>query len=409
MHSTITKGMPYGTMVYKRIRQVRRQGHVLLPTIGSQVPLAVEPLVDSATRVKCNTKPFLVTREVELLFDQSDFSWLVFVSEPVVMTCQNSNEKGLRLQIAEWQHEKSIDRDLVVRVALSKLCSTGISPIYCHQELFHPAALNLGQGHYSSLLRKFANLFPGPETTFDYVFSDNETAATMTFDWNAQNMSSIALHPSYQNNTGQGVLGFALPHHFDLISEHPPEDHDIYCVSTLIGPSCLYEGLTWSLVQEIPPIGFRAERPPAPWSIELLGRSLQNDIKFRLPDFYQRGAGDTYFSGKMLAKLARILLIYEELEDLCFSSDRPVQYENPCRNLSLPAKTMFDEALGSLRSSVEIWVNGTAETPFVFDPTWGGVVSCGCLFDDKHGVCKNAFPECPAFFDPGLNFGVSQC
>jgi endo-1,3(4)-beta-glucanase len=33
----------------------------------------------------------------------------------------------------------------------------------------------------------------------------------------------------------------------------------------------------------------------------------------------------------------------------------------------------------------------------------GGLVSCGCLFDGT--TCKNKFPDCPAFDDPGLNFG----
>ena len=46
-------------------------------------------------------------------------------------------------------------------------------------------------------------------------------------------------------------------------------------------------------------------------------KALLGDIGFELPDFFQRGAGDTYFSGKYLAKLARILLISEEVHDLC--------------------------------------------------------------------------------------------
>jgi hypothetical protein len=36
------------------------------------------------------------------------------------------------------------------------------------------------------------------------------------------------------------------------------------------------------------------------------------------------------------------------------------------------------------------------------------VVSCGCDFDGDKQICKNEFPECTGFYDPGLNFGVSD-
>jgi hypothetical protein len=37
------------------------------------------------------------------------------------------------------------------------------------------------------------------------------------------------------------------------------------------------------------------------------------DLKYRLPQNYLIGAGDTYFSGKLLGRLARILIIADEL------------------------------------------------------------------------------------------------
>ena len=46
---------------------------------------------------------------------------------------------------------------------------------------------------------------------------------------------------------------------------------------------------------------------------------------------------------------------------------------------------------------------GKSDLIFFGSIVGGGVVSCGCLFDGKK--CKNRFPECPAFDDPGLNFG----
>ena len=69
----------------------------------------------------------------------------------------------------------------------------------------------------------------------------------------------------------------------------------------------------------------------------------------------------------------------------------------------MPTKQERQGAIDRLRSSVEIWINGTAETPFVYDVAWGGVVSCGCNFDGTH--CTNRYPDCPGFLDQGLNFG----
>ena len=409
MTSTLTYGMPYMTMQYSTIGGVFHKGDEMFPTIGSSTRLNGSPILDGAKKLKCDTKhPVRMEREMEMLYDASDFTWVAFVSEPVMVRCITRSTGAVMLQIVEFAHDSAIDRDLVVRVALAKQCSTGINPIYCHQQKLHPTALLLGQGHYGSILRDFADRFPGPETSFNYEFSKDGNTSKLIFDWDAKSMSDIALHPLPPTNTsGNNVIGFALPHQFDSIVQVPPADHDLYCVASLVGPACLYEGSVWELIEKIPDIGFRAPRSPSPWSIPFLAKSLQNDIEFSLPEFFERGAGDTYFSGKMLAKLARIVLIAEEFTEICgHHGSFPAGYEEVCRNAALPSDHAFEKAVNRLKSSVEVWVNGTAEIPFVYDAEWGGVVSCGCDFDAKKGVCKNKFPYCPGFEDPGLNFGV---
>jgi endo-1,3(4)-beta-glucanase len=59
---------------------------------------------------------------------------------------------------------------------------------------------------------------------------------------------------------------------------------------------------------------------------------------------------------------------------------------------------------GDLPRMVIFQHNGSAATPFTYDTAWGGLVSCGCLFNDKE-KCDNVFPDCPAYSDPLLNFG----
>jgi endo-1,3(4)-beta-glucanase len=121
----------------------------------------------------------------------------------------------------------------------------------------------------------------------------------------------------------------------------------------------------------------------------------------------RRGSGDTYFSGKFLAKLARILTITEEMNELCgekgFIDQHMDGYLQFCKNATLPKREDVDEAIRHLREGVEVWINGTAETPFVYDKTWGGVISCGCYME--HEKCVNKYPDCPGFSDQGLNFG----
>jgi hypothetical protein len=244
MHSSITKGMPYATMRYHHIRNVGDSGETILPSVVSEIPLAKNPTVDDSDReVQCHHKaaPFRVEREIKLFFEQSDFTWLVFVSEPVTMQCLVDEIGRLKLQVVAWDQEPDTERDLVLRVALLQLCSTGTEPVWCHQERMHPTALLLGQGHYGEQLRQHANHFPGRNSSFHYSLEDETDStgqvATLTFDWDAQDMSEIALHPVPANKTA--ILGYALPHHFDIIVQSPPADHDIYCVSSLIGPACL--------------------------------------------------------------------------------------------------------------------------------------------------------------------------
>ncbi len=114
------------------------------------------------------------------------------------------------------------------------------------------------------------------------------------------------------------------------------------------------------------------------------------DLKWKIPQNYMAGAGDTYFSGKLLARLSRVLLIAEEV--------------------GLRQTSEFQDALDHLRSGVEIWLNGSAQSIFLYDRSWGGLMMCGCDygydFERRVGYCKNQLPNCPALVDMGQNFGA---
>lgn len=216
-------------------------------------------------------------------------------------------------------------------------------------------------------------------------------------------------HPLRSSNSIEEeatLITFALPHHLDLLDPDTKPDGKSYCRSSLYGPTCLVEGATWTLKENLPRIGLQAPRAPRAQFVPALAEAVMEDINYTLPEFFERGAGDTYFSGKMISKLSRILLITEELEDICGGKRHDVdmtEYRPICSNVTLPSRRQQREALDRLRRYVQVWIDGTGETPFVYDATWGGVVSCGCWFDGT--TCTNQYPNCPAFEDQGLNFG----
>ena len=94
----------------------------------------------------------------------------------------------------------------------------------------------------------------------------------------------------------------------------------------------------------------------------------------------------------MLAKLGRIILVASELKGLAatpttdtFDLNDPSQRElkkivDACRKVELPSDEVMGDAVDRLRRGVEVWLNGTAEAPFLYDAKWGGLVSCGCAY-----------------------------
>ena len=95
----------------------------------------------------------------------------------------------------------------------------------------------------------------------------------------------------------------------------------------------------------------------------LVGNGVYNGVDFTLPDYFMRGAGDTYFSGKMLAKLGRIILIAEELTRIA-KQDSTLEVVQACQNAVLPSEKEIQDATSRLKAGVEIWLNGTAEAKF---------------------------------------------
>jgi hypothetical protein len=439
MTSHIVRGMPYATMQY--------EGGAQPAIAGGKIPVT-PPLVDGNTKLECGDiilhettkkpKSFskseaVSAKEVQMHFKGSDFTCVVFFSRPVQVSCSVAPENdgpGLIPETMFQMHvtDETKDMDttstsspLIVRLALVSQCTTGHSSIHEHcvsqQQMKDPDG-------YLEVLRENAGFFPkNPKMEVDFSSkeeeSETEDSFRVTFDWDVQKFN--------QNNDTE-LLMFALPHHQTglepLQGESTNEVLTNYCTPTFHGETCLVKGSKWSLVEKLgKPLSFIGARPPASDFIPDLADAISHDLGYELPDNMYRAAADTYFPGKVLARLGRVILIATELRKLAGAKDDTAtnlgEYDNDMdpkryslsveasKKVAVPSKDDITQAVDRLRHGVQVWIDGTGETQYVYDTTWGGLVNCGCHYKgtvDK-GVCTNTFPECPALSDVNENFG----
>jgi len=393
MKSTLARGSPYVTMVYNGAvttpSAVTARSLGLLPTVYSQTSLSDSPIADTNRRVNCESgEVFRVEEEVQLNFVNGQ-RWVLFVSDAIDMKCQSNQGGPTILQVVPDNNDT--ESPLIIRAAL-------IMPSMNSESMDGDEAFAT---EYLGQLRSSKDLFPGELTSVSQSFdveSGTANYAKISFDWDPQSMNS-------GSGAASDMIMFALPHHKDLMGASVMTT---LCTPSLIGPVCLAKGTTWDMVEQLPVVDFQAPRHPDPSHIPAIAAALKDDIRYQIPTNFQIGAGDTYFSGKTVAKLARILLIAEELKDLCelsYNSEGTIaaEYAAACNGLELPSDEDFKTALDQLRGAVTVWIKNNDQAPWVYDGKWGGLVSCGCLYSD--GICTNQFPDCPAFTDQGLNFG----
>jgi hypothetical protein len=450
MVAHIVRGMPMATMVYT--------GKDIVPSIvGGKVP-ASDPLIDGTTALKCgvlgrdddgqllpsrveDSQP--VQREVLLHFKGSDFTWVVFFSKPVSVSCssapdpesfQGTTPGGATMMGSMFQFQVTSvgangdDHDeepLIVRTALVDECTTGHAAIMAHCE--ESRRMKDPEG-YLDILRKTAHVYPQGSPKVDLHFSDAvQNVSRISFDWDVS--SSMDSHGSDDDDE---LLMYALPFQQEMLEGIGGVSTNKvltdFCKPTFHGSTCLVQGRKWSLVETVEPKpSFYGARPPEASAIPTLVESLTTDLKNRLSDNLQRGAADTYFSGKILARQGRVLLIASELLELAnddngsacktlyneanIDPERCDRSVRAAKKATLPTKNDIEAALDDLREGVEIWASGLGEAPYVYDSTWGGLVNCGCNYTlpkgakGDHGFCNNVFPNCPALVDVNEDFG----
>ena len=400
MRAAIVRGAPYLTMEY----------FDATPRIFVQHVLAADPVADNFHVLKCGTRlgefsaqPVLVTKELRLQFDTADTTWLVFVSEPTEFVCSNvvanhskplapgeidPNDEGWELKVDSFELRaiKPMSHGMM-RAAMVNNCTFGQNPITCEAK-----GKPRKNDAFAQIIREHADIYPTGECDINFVFPVDSTAEEelrLQFNWRPASMRELKGKLGKTPGDAVELIMFALPHHQESILPIVGSSNEVIkvgCLPTIHGEACLIKGGEWSLLERLHQIRFTAPRPPRGEMLGDIRKAVERDLHFQIPINYQIGAGDTYFSGKMLAKLARILLVADEIK--------------------VVNRKLFKDALVRLEQGIEVWLNGSALSPFLYDKDWGGLVTCGCMFNHTTLRCANKYPDCPALYDFGYNFGA---
>eukprot|EP00804_Cyclotella_cryptica_P003429 CCRYP_002080-RA/>CCRYP_002080-RA protein AED:0.31 eAED:-0.42 QI:0/-1/0/1/-1/1/1/0/161 len=145
--------------------------------------------------------------------------------------------------------------------------------------------------------------------------------------------------------------------------------------------SCFLSNLATDLIPCRPlPLGlpsFVSSRPAHHRAIPGLAEDLSKDVLYALPENYM--LGDTYFSGKMLAKLGRAIVIAQELCGLAETPDKAksdtstangkelFEIIQSCNNEALQTEEEVVNAIDRLKQGVEVRLIGTSLAPLTYD------------------------------------------
>ena len=257
MRTAIVRGSPYTSMEYKDST----------PKITAQRSTTRLPVIDDNENntLICGVgagvygESKLVQREIRISFDVSDFSWLVFFSEPTEITCSITPEPPAifyGLGVPPPANEPHGHMEIMatkpmeigmVRIALANNCTTGRNPEYCHK-----LGTPFNNSQYMDLLRAHSDVYPTGKADVRFTFpveSAEEEELRLNFNWEPAYMSAmknqsdddlISIAPLIGRPDVE-LLMFAIPHHQERLS--PTEQssnfvHSIGCTPTLHGMAC---------------------------------------------------------------------------------------------------------------------------------------------------------------------------
>ncbi len=346
----VTRGSVFLTMRYDRAT----------PSIYSGAPLhrqAKGNVTIDGRGAACDGETMHVHQSIEVVTD-ADHRWAIYTDAPLQVKCTSDGSLEIRGKSPQI---------LTLRAALLTACAYGTSSTGGCAETGAVRAERLKQ-HRALFAGAAARAAPPSASAKDDVaweLHDDHALVDFSFLYDGSDVFY-----ALEQHVGWGALTPAGP-----------------CVDSLHGTACPVVGKKWQLRIPLGPApSLKANRPISSKDRQAIRDALKADASRKLPKYYARGAGDTYFSGKELARRARLVIIADEVDD------------------ADTASLLATEVLASLRN----WLNPkNAETPFLYDEQWGGMVSCGCDFDEQTQKCTNnpQKDECPNLGACGADFG----
>ncbi len=211
--------------------------------------------------------------------------------------------------------------------------------VYCSSPLVFTVSGNqlLAGAPFTGVIRLACLVNASDEAILDQYVTAIPTGGTVSAQYGATNMA----YTFNWNVAGSGsLLMCALPHHMDII-QAPTTVTTSW--RSMKGETTGVVGNSWTLVEQMPQIQWRAPRPINPAYKDAIAAQLKKDA-----NFVASSTSDTYFAGKSLAKAALLVLIAEELGD----TDSATRLRN------------------NLKASLTTWLS---ESLFTYDTTWGGM------------------------------------
>jgi len=204
---------------------------------------------------------FVVEKEMKFTLDQSDMTWIIFVSEPIEFICSYYDVatyiESLHLPPGVVNNERYSYFDLqalhpmkkgMVRLAMVNNCTTGQNQQYCERR--QPR----DQTAYEELLRTHADIYPTAKADVEFTFPTEESEEEelrLVFNWHPASMSHLRSDkPTYSVPSTiadpfaakHEVLLFALPHHQERMRSTLESTNQVLtnvgCSPTLHGIAC---------------------------------------------------------------------------------------------------------------------------------------------------------------------------
>ena len=147
------------------------------------------------------------------------------------------------------------------------------------------------------------------------------------------------------------LLMVALPHHLDVLAVQVTAN---YKLNGIRGDMTGIVGDSWLMNEPLTDIDWFAPNGIDPSRAESIRAALNEDVIGN-----DVVAGDPYFGGKQMAKLARLSLIAEEMGE----------------------ESLAQQFRDKLQPVLESWLDGTNPDTLLYDTTWGGLVSTNGLQD----------------------------